>query len=278
MMNLERNFKHNTSGEATARLERRLAACAAGAGATSPLESGLHKRLLAYAAAAGAAGVGLLAAAPAQANIVVTNANTFIQPNHPFFLDLNHDGIADFELGQSFVSSGLSPVMRVKGLLASNGAIGFVSTYFGHTVASRLAGGAPVGPGGKFEKDAILGEARCCFATYYYGPWAHPGSGFLGLRFDIGGQIHFGWAELKTELVGQRRFLYGEELIAYAYDTVPNQAIFAGQGLSEANLPGSAATPEPGTLGLLALGAVGLGFWRRRKGIALREVVASDPA
>jgi len=45
----------------------------------------------------------------------------------------------------------------------------------------------------------------------------------------------------------------------FAYDTVAEEPIVAGQGL----------TPEPGTLGLLALGSLGLGLWRRKKpGIA----------
>jgi hypothetical protein len=46
-------------------------------------------------------------------------------------------------------------------------------------------------------------------------------------------------------------------LVNYAYNTVPDQPILFGQTSSPA--------PEPGTLGLLALGSLGLGFWRRRK-------------
>jgi PEP-CTERM motif len=37
-------------------------------------------------------------------------------------------------------------------------------------------------------------------------------------------------------------------------------------------LAGQSGVPEPGTLGLLALGSLGLSFWRRRK----QEPVASD--
>ena len=46
----------------------------------------------------------------------------------------------------------------------------------------------------------------------------------------------------------------GGVVTGYAYDTIANQPIAAGQ----------TSTPEPGTLGLLALGSLGLGFWRRK--------------
>lgn len=46
------------------------------------------------------------------------------------------------------------------------------------------------------------------------------------------------------------------EVTGYAYETNPNESIGAGQ-ISEG--------PEPGTLGLLALGSLGLGYWRRKK-------------
>jgi hypothetical protein len=54
---------------------------------------------------------------------------------------------------------------------------------------------------------------------------------------------------------------YNEVLTGYAYDTVAGQSILAGQ----------TGTPEPGTLGLLALGSQGLGFWRRRKAVGSQQ-------
>jgi len=210
---------------------------------------------------------------PAQADVIVTSANKFVAPGTVVSLDLDGDGIADLLLGQN-PGTFFSPTMAIKGVGASNGVLGFVSFYqgsgLGHVVASRLTPRATIGPGGLFENKAILGEARCCFATYYYGPWAHGANGFLGLRFDIDGEIHYGWAELKVRDVYQSRDAYAELLVAYAYDTVPNEPIFAGEGLS-ANTSPESVTPEPGTLGLLALGSIGLGFWRRRK------VTAKDP-
>src|SRR5262245_26021699 len=60
------------------------------------LNSLLDKKLLAYASAAGAAGVGLLALAqPAEATVVFKSAHLKIGPQS--FLDLDGDGVKDFE-------------------------------------------------------------------------------------------------------------------------------------------------------------------------------------
>ena len=98
--------------------------------------------------------------------------------------------------------------------------------------------------------------------TYFYrrshdrvsGSWATQDGGnvnaFLGLEFEVGASAYFGWAEFSAGLLDAA-------LEGYAYNSVPGQGLYAGQTTS---------APEPGTLGLLALGALGLGFWRRGKG------------
>src|SRR5579863_6017093 len=67
----------------------------------------LEKNVLAYAAAASAAGVGVLALAPpAAAKVVYTKANQLISPNNIFNLDLNHDGKTDFVIdNRSYVTN-----------------------------------------------------------------------------------------------------------------------------------------------------------------------------
>ncbi|MGI9516139.1 MAG: PEP-CTERM sorting domain-containing protein, partial [Pirellulaceae bacterium] len=75
-----------------------------------------------------------------------------------------------------------------------------------------------------------------------------PGTNMLGFRFDINGSTHYGWAEVditnnNTELTITR----------WAYESDADTAIHVG------------AIPEPGSLGLLGLGAAGLLAFRRRR-------------
>src|SRR5579864_3478767 len=64
----------------------------------SQLSESLHKQLSAYALAASAAGVGMLALAqPAEARVIYTPAHHKITiVHHHYKLDLNHDRVTDF--------------------------------------------------------------------------------------------------------------------------------------------------------------------------------------
>jgi hypothetical protein len=68
----------------------------------SKLPESLHRRLNAYALAASAAGVGLLALAqPAGAKIVYTHVHHVIEPGHTYYLDFLGRGVTDFTLVNS---------------------------------------------------------------------------------------------------------------------------------------------------------------------------------
>ena len=82
-----------------------------------------------------------------------------------------------------------------------------------------------------------------------YGQWGAIGDGFIGIRFNTGAGTQYGWIRLHMDS-GQPLNQY--TLIDYAYGD-PGDLITAGQ------------IPEPGSLGLLALGATGLLAWRKRR-------------
>lgn len=73
---------------------------------TADLLASLHHRLNSYALAASAAGVGMLALSnAAEAEIIYTRANVQIPVNGGLIeLDLNHDGINDFEFSNVYKS------------------------------------------------------------------------------------------------------------------------------------------------------------------------------
>jgi hypothetical protein len=89
---------------------------------------------------------------------------------------------------------------------------------------------------------------------------------YLGLKFTIKGKIHFGWARVKVDTL-QKPF--SVTLTGYAYETIPGKGIIAGatKGPDDGEPAASVTmpTPEPHTLGALALGTLGLSIWLRKE-------------
>jgi hypothetical protein len=89
---------------------------------------------------------------------------------------------------------------------------------------------------------------------YSHSEWTERGKGFVGFRFNDGTGIRYGWARLY--MTGAKKNSY--RLIDYAYGDV-GEPVKAGQKRSG----GDGLYVE--SLGGLALGAVGLSLWRRRR-------------
>jgi len=218
------------------------------------LPAELEKSLLDYAAAATAAGVGLLAlAVSAEAKIIYTRANEQIVPNHRFPLDLNHDKKTDFTLVDThgsyfFTSWGFLTVYPNR----SANAIWGYQANGGLRYASALPAGFKLGPKAGFSP----GQKVMAFSFFAggipqnssacYGPWKGASSRYLGLKFKIKTDIHYGWARLnvtcnQTEVTGT--------LTGYAYETIPNKPIITGRtkGADDSDV-------APATLGRLASG------------------------
>jgi hypothetical protein len=219
-------------------------------------------RLNHYALAASAAGVSVLALAQgSEAKVVFTKTHAVIGENGVYNLDLTHDGTVDFLIQE--LDEGGFPSSNA---LLADPALGNAVQGFRNN-ASALQLGAAIGPGQKFVAGGFNGEAMVTIThsttggvSHVRGLWANTKDAYLGLKFKIGGETHYGWARLSVELNG---FHIAATLTGYAYETIPNQAINAGQ------IDGSAAvpdTPQPlsFSLGALALGAQGVTAWRRQ--------------
>ncbi|MGA2416974.1 MAG: hypothetical protein ABSF59_21145 [Candidatus Sulfotelmatobacter sp.] len=229
---------------------------------TAILPEALRRKLDLYGLAA--AGVGIAALSPsAQAEIVYTPAHEKIS-RYGTTIDLNHDGIGDFRIRlQEHRSSG--------GMFAYS--LGH-NRVFGEAFASELAAGYQIGPnsakfkrGGTFSSFQVPGKAmyECAVQSgppSCDGPWyqATPGS-YVGFKFSISGEVHYGWARVKVETNSDGGF--NVYLTGYAYESIANKPIVAGQtsGSDQADAQPGAPTRLPATLGLLSVGASALPAW-----------------
>ncbi len=237
---------------------------------TVPVNSKLNQNLTAYVAAASAAGVAVLAATPqVEAKVVYTPAHTLITGSTT--IDLNHDGTADFMLGFHELSKDIvlavAPEVKGNEILLKKGEVA-VGIF-----------GQPVGPGDKFAASTggygwmIMANAGSYSVTWFNGPWANATNRYLGFKFLINGQAHYGWARMT---VGD--YLHSDTAIVltgYAYETEPNTKIIDGSvtdGTSDNLGPADllAPAPQPASLGMLARGADTLSVWRREEDVIAR--------
>jgi hypothetical protein len=223
----------------------------------------MDRRLRAYALVASAGGVGWLALAqPANAQVVYTPANISISEGD-LFLHLNCGQKVNFRLSDRFEFPSSSSYGGVREL-AINGSANASVLTFKHGAAA-LQAGSVIGSSRSF-RNVYRGELEMAeveaigYSTYApIGNWAKTPHGYLGLKFNINGQAHYGWAEMKVAAwVDQHNgFHIVANLIGYAYESTPNKSIQAGQKKETdegATLP-EGFRPRAGTLGALAQGA-----------------------
>jgi hypothetical protein len=243
---------------------------------TVKLRQSVHHDLTVYALAASAAGVGALALAqPAAAEIIYTSEHQTIRTNHIFAIDLNHDGTTDFTIENRFRESHGGYLYLHWNLQAKPGAGGAIVSSGPYQSAAALKKGETIGPRAPWRaKLAVMEYQAMEFGyTFYNGPWNDVVNAYLGMRFQIDGQDHYGWTRLTVQWEdGGTRLL--AELTGYAYETDANTPIIAGD-TDGANAAYENSGPtremevtsqpelESPTLGALSLGSSGLAMWRR---------------
>jgi hypothetical protein len=218
------------------------------------IEIKLEKKLVAYMMGAGAAAAWLSTTEPAEAKVVYTRAN--LRSPHIVVLDLNHDGIADFSIG--FLGRHYYPYFGVLPDVPGN-----TVQYSPEFVGFR---GNVVGPGGSFQTGGFYTGYTAVLAVsrypYLSGVWVNVTNRYLGLKFLINGQVHYGWARMTLSSGNPILVVTG-----YAYETVPNKQIVEGAtgDTAELDVPDlwERSRPAGPSLGMLARGIEGLAFWRR---------------
>jgi hypothetical protein len=216
--------------------------------APQPLNQSLTKRLIAYAAMAGAT----VAASTPHANAEVVYTPAHAKVNLDFYLDLNHDGILDFHIHSSYFS-GLGQLVAIPESTGNRVAGVRQDCSFNSVAAAALHSGAIIGHGLPFPE-----KAQCLvgfLGSYSSGPWVHKKERYLGFMFMIQGKEHFGWARMSVTNIFC--FECAGRVLGYAYETVAGKPIIAGdEGKT------SKAAQVPATLGALTLGTHALNSWR----------------
>jgi hypothetical protein len=237
------------------------------------ISKSLHHKLSTYTSAAGAAGVTLLALVhPSEAEIVYTATHQELNHDGAIQIDFNHDGQIDFLIRES-VTHQLDFPWNVLDAAPAHG--GGIEMGIGVGVAADLRYGAKIGPGKIFYPKTAGMMGASIGGGYYGGSWAPRSTDrYLGVKFLIDGQIHYGWARVSAAMTFRDGGIIAL-LTGYAYETQPGRPIEAGDegpaSAGQANFGSTSELPSapivkanvPAELGVLALGASGLSIWRR---------------
>ena len=228
-----------------------------------------------YSLAAAVAGVSMLALVqPAAGEVVITKKTIHIPLTdgtpEPVKISMSNNGVNNFtfSLYQSLTyrhlvinGASLRDELRVGTGPAFN-------VYLG-----ALARGAEIGPSNPSSSfnEGGIGEISNSFSNkkFFQGSWGgNPQNRYLGVRFPINGQLHYGWIRMTVTTNPDAHTPHmSATMTAYAYETVANKAIKAGTTSTAAtDVQGAENVQHMGpSLGMLAAGAEGMPLWRREE-------------
>jgi hypothetical protein len=186
----------------------------------------LERRLLAYgvAAAAGAAASACAAGRASADPMHVDPADVTLDASlggADHDLDLNGDGVVDFRLTTLNLMGGGELVLTCQGenqVVETDERVGN---------PAPLEPGDAIGPGSPFVGPAAYSMASWYSSTYpfAYGAWPGVEDGYLGVKFHISGNVHYGWIRLSAAARDPRATLKD-----WAWESTPGESIDAGEG------------------------------------------------
>jgi hypothetical protein len=193
----------------------------------------------------------------AEAKIIYTPTHIQIPPNsHSLIIDFNYEPKhRDADLFLNRFSRGGSGISTSgMGIAGAGYDRAFDAVASASGLAAALRPGARMGPHNHVTAQglmAVITHTETGERTTWRGQWANSGkglkNGYLGLKFTLNGEIHYGWARVSLTVKGNR--IATATLTGYAFETIPNKSIIIGK------TQGADVIVEPATLGDLAAGA-----------------------
>ncbi len=168
----------------------------------------------------------MLFSASADAQIVYTDVNPDSTSTGTYNLDLNIDGINDFAITQTSTTAcgSIGNPATLKFIRLTP--LGTNQVADSATDVTKMALNANISTTLlNWDNSANQLMVSACH-TSTGGQWANAVDGYLGLKLILGGNTYYGWARLNTSLANS--FTIKD----YAYNSIPDQPILAGQTIT----------------------------------------------
>ncbi len=185
----------------------------------------LIARLAGYAASTGAL---LAIAANANGQVYSGDQNILVTDmDDTFALDLDGDGTTDFTLG--LVLQGSDYPSYNSAFIEQNGTVSYQNSWLGYSGGQAFNLGASDSIDENQTFWNIVGD-EWNLGSFYFpnnspgGQFPGQGDGFVGVRFHIGTDLHYGWIRLNIN-----DSCYQIHIIDWAYQLEPEAGILAGE-------------------------------------------------
>ncbi len=202
-----------------------------------------NKKLAAYSTMAAAI---MANGFQANAEVVYTDIEDMtLEVGDVYDLDVDGDGTMDFHfaVGSITGSNGTWSFGTAFGMYTGvggtlNQVIGTVGPYYNY--ASNLNAGDSIGPDGPWLAYSSVYNAAVLASNFYgisYGDFPGAGEGYIGIQFEISGNVHYGWIRLESDI--NDAYI---TLMDMAYDNTAETAIEAGATSTPTAIPEISAT------------------------------------
>lgn len=188
----------------------------------------LAKKLAQYGAMVTAIGT----VAESNGQVIYTDIADFQGDNNATLnIDLNNDTIIDFSINGGFVNTSFEQILvDPEGSNAVYGDIGQYGFYYPFALNSgdNIGNNSSWrGSGGQILRYKYSASASICAYDSNWCPAGDVVDKFLGLRFEVGGNTHYGWVRLDVLGTGADDWVVKD----FAFEATPNTPITAGAGI-----------------------------------------------